>query len=153
MTIFTTVNMWHKTTKIKALLDCGATYSFIDPWTIKSLSMGTHPLPHPLIIKNVDGTINWDGTITHYCNLWVCQGNQTEKLGFYMANLGWDQIILGNPWFWLYNPDFDWSTNTLKVLRYCRNVRPTWVKFNSKDTKESEWCSRFWVLSPKRGLR
>ena len=29
------------------------------------------------------------------------------------------------------------------VLRYCRNVRPTWVKFNSKDTKESEWCSRF----------
>ena len=39
------------------------------------------------------------------------------------------------------------------VLRYCRNVRPTWVKFNSKDTKESEWCSRFWVLSPRRGLR
>ena len=31
----------------------------------------------------------------------------------------------------------------IKVLRYCRNVRPTWVKFNSKDTKESEWCSRF----------
>ena len=29
------------------------------------------------------------------------------------------------------------------VLRYCRNVRPTWVKFNSKYTKESEWCSRF----------
>ena len=23
------------------------------------------------------------------------------------------------------------------LLRYCRNVRPTWVKFNSKDTKES----------------
>ena len=29
------------------------------------------------------------------------------------------------------------------LLRYCRNVHPTWVKFNSKDTKESEWCSRF----------
>ena len=24
------------------------------------------------------------------------------------------------------------------VLRYCRNVRPTWVKFDSKDTKESD---------------
>ena len=32
---------------------------------------------------------------------------------------------------------------TATMLRYCRNVRPTWVKFNSKDTKESEWCSRF----------
>ena len=30
-----------------------------------------------------------------------------------------------------------------ELLRYCRNVRPTWVKFNSKDTKESEWCSKF----------
>ena len=28
-------------------------------------------------------------------------------------------------------------------ISYCRNVCPTWVKFNSKDTKESEWCSRF----------
>ena len=25
-----------------------------------------------------------------------------------------------------------------ELLRYCRNVRPTWVKFDSKDTKESE---------------
>ena len=33
-------------------------------------------------------------------------------------------------------------TSEGQVLRYCRNVRPTWVKFNSKDTKES-WCSRF----------
>ena len=24
-----------------------------------------------------------------------------------------------------------------ELLRYCRNVRPTWVKFDSKDTKES----------------
>ena len=37
------------------------------------------------------------------------------------------------------------------VLRYCRNVRPTWVKFNSKDTKESEWC--FEVLSTKSKKR
>ena len=29
------------------------------------------------------------------------------------------------------------------MLRYCRNVCPTWVKFNSKNTKESEGCSRF----------
>ena len=31
---------------------------------------------------------------------------------------------------------------TVVLLRYCRNVRPTWVKFNSKDTKESEWVFR-----------
>ena len=44
MTISLTVNMWHKMTKIEALLDCGATHNFIDPRTIKSLAMGTNPL-------------------------------------------------------------------------------------------------------------
>ena len=51
MTISVTVNMWHKTTKIEALLDCGATHNFIYPQTIKALSMGTCPLPQPLIVK------------------------------------------------------------------------------------------------------
>ena len=37
------------------------------------------------------------------------------------------------------------------VLRYCRNVRPTWVKFNSKDTKESGVV--FEVLSTKSKKR
>ena len=40
------------------------------------------------------------------------------------------------------------------MLRYCRNVHPTWVKFNSKDTKESGVVRKgFRVLSPRRGLR
>ena len=37
------------------------------------------------------------------------------------------------------------------VLRYCRNVHPTWVKFDSKDTKESGWL--FEVLSTKSKKR
>ena len=37
------------------------------------------------------------------------------------------------------------------VLRYCRNVHPTWVKFDSKDTKESDVV--FEVLSTKSKKR
>ena len=90
MTISLTVNMWHKTTKIEALLDCGATHNFIDPHTIKTLAMGTNPLKQALIVHNVDGTVNQGCTITHYCNLWVRRGTHVEKLGFYVANLGRD---------------------------------------------------------------
>jgi hypothetical protein len=114
MTISLTVNMWHKTIKVEALLDCGATHNFIDPKTISSLNMGTRLLPQPLIVRNVDGTINSDGTITRYCNLWVRRGNREERLGFYVANLGRDRIILGYPWFKLYNPTFNWQHNTLQ---------------------------------------
>ena len=37
-----------------------------------------------------------------------------EELGFYVANLGRDWVILGYPWFKSYNPDFDWNSNILK---------------------------------------
>ena len=58
MTIPLTVNMWHKTTQIEALLDCGATHNFVNPHAIKTLFMGINPLKQPLIVHNVDGTIN-----------------------------------------------------------------------------------------------
>ena len=90
MTIPLTVNMWHKMTQTEALLDCGATHNFIDPRAIKTLSMGTNPLRQPLLVHNVDSTINRDGTITHYCNLWIQRGKQVEKQGFYVTNLGRD---------------------------------------------------------------
>ena len=95
MTVSLTVNMWHKSTKIEALLDCGATHNFIDPRTIKTLAMGTNPLKQPLIVHNVDGTINQGCTITHYCNIWVWRGMHVKKLGFYVANLGQDRLIMG----------------------------------------------------------
>jgi hypothetical protein len=63
MTISLIANMWHKMTKLEALLDCGATHNFIDPRTISALNMGTRPLPQPLTVQNVDETINCNGTI------------------------------------------------------------------------------------------
>ena len=42
-------------------------------------------------------------------------------------------------------------SSAIILLRYCRNIRPMWVKFDSKDTKESEWC--FEVLSTKSKKR
>ena len=114
MTVSLTVNMWHKTTKLEALLDCGATHNFIDPRAIRTLAMGTNQLKQPLLVHNVDGTINQGGTITSYCNLWVRQGTHVEKMGFYVANLGRDRLILGYPWFQKFNPQFNWKTNTLE---------------------------------------
>ena len=38
------------------------------------------------------------------------------------------------------------------VLHYCRNVCPTWVKFNSKDTKESERWFELWSTKFEENL-
>jgi hypothetical protein len=71
MTIPLTIHMWHKKTKTTALLDSGATHNFIDKQAITSLGLGTRALPHPLQVNNVDGTINSEGSITQFCNLWI----------------------------------------------------------------------------------
>jgi hypothetical protein len=114
MTVVLTVKMWHKETKTEALLDSGVTHNFIDSRAINTLGLGTRTLPQTLQVTNVDGTINQAGSITQYCNLWISQGDKTVKLGFYVANLGRDRIVLGHPWFRAFNPIINWSTNQLQ---------------------------------------
>ena len=63
--------MWHQTAKVLALLDSGATENFIDKRMVKTLGLGTRLLSSPLDIHNVDRTLNREGRITHYADLWV----------------------------------------------------------------------------------
>ena len=67
----------------------------------------------------MDSTLNQEGQITQYCDLWVRQGRQTEKLRFYATNLGKDRLILGHPWFRRFNPDINWADNSLKGDPVC----------------------------------
>ena len=107
MTIQVQVHAWHKKTETSALLDSGATHNFIDTQAVKNLGLGTRILTHPHIVHNMDRTINQAGTITQYCNLWIRQGERRSKLGFFIASLGHDRIILRHPWFKAHNPTID----------------------------------------------
>ena len=113
MTLLVQTYMWHQTTSIKALLDSGATHNFIDKRAVEKLTLRTKVLPQKLQVNNVDGTLNQEGDITQYCNLWISRGSEAVKMGFYIANLGKDQLILGHPWFKIFNPTIDWTTNQL----------------------------------------
>jgi hypothetical protein len=131
MTIPLSVYMWHKMTETTALLDSRATHNFIDKRAVSSLGLGTRSLPHPLQVNNVDRTINSKGSITQYCNLWIQQGRKVVKLGFYVANLGSNCLILGHPWFKSFNPSINWSSNQLdgediviKTAGYCAKSKP-----------------------------
>jgi hypothetical protein len=113
MTVNVHLYQWHQKTDVEALLDSGATNNFIDQRTVTLLNMGTKGLRQPREVRNVDGTPNQAGSITHYCNLWVRQGSKKVQMGFYVANLGRDRLILGHPWFQNFNPVIDWVHNML----------------------------------------
>ena len=53
----------------EALLDSGAEGVFIDKTLAREQWIQTRPLHHHITAKNVDGTINQGGAITHYANV------------------------------------------------------------------------------------
>ncbi len=104
----------HATAKREVLADSGATDNFINSQLLKRLHISSLPVPNPIKIWNVDGTLNQDGNITHYTDLQVKTGKETYILRFLITNLGWDEVILGYPWFTAFEPKIRWKEATLE---------------------------------------
>jgi arylamine N-acetyltransferase len=81
----------------KVLIDSGATANFLDRRVAKRLGFKPKKLECPVPVKNVDGTPNKDGQLTHCVHLWVQLGEKKELMLFYLTNLGEDCTILGSP--------------------------------------------------------
>ncbi len=97
----------------KALLDSGATESFIHPRLIKEAKLKKNPLVKPRKVKNVNGTLNKAGAVTHTMTFKVkYQGKETCHR-FLIADIGEDDIILGYPFFEGANPKIDWAKGTI----------------------------------------
>jgi hypothetical protein len=64
-------------------------------------------------LRNIDGTFNQTGQITHYLDLLVARGNKKIKERFYVTGLSGVELILGYPWLRNFNPQIDWPTNKL----------------------------------------
>ena len=61
----------HEGVAVKALLDSGATGLFIDTTFAREKGFKIERMKNPLLVKNVDGTVNVGGAITHQveCNM------------------------------------------------------------------------------------
>jgi len=97
----------HEGVAVKALLDSGATGLFMNMTFAKEKGFKMEKLKKPLIVRNVDGTINVEGAITHQvkCNMFF-QGHM-ERARMDMCNLGKIELILDMPWLAAYNPEID----------------------------------------------
>jgi hypothetical protein len=54
-----------------ALIDSGAMENFIDQETIKKLKLGSKKLSEPVQLRNINGTYNQLGSVTHFIDLLV----------------------------------------------------------------------------------
>jgi len=100
---------------VKALLDSGATGLFMNTTFAKEKGFKMEKLKKPLVVRNVDGTINVGEAITYQveCNMFF-QGHM-ERARMDMYNLGKTELILGMPWLAAHNPEIDWEKGEVKM--------------------------------------
>jgi len=94
-------------------------------------------LERPLKVKNVDGTENSGGNITHQVEVNVFYKNHVERTRMNVCNLGKTEVILGIPWLQVHNPEINWETEEVKITRcppLCR--RNIAVKENIEQRKK-----------------
>jgi hypothetical protein len=99
--------------EVDALVESGATDNFISPAVIQHFGIPTRQLHKPRAIRNVDGTANKIGAVTHVADLTLrFKGTRTQT--FYIVDLGEDHMLLGMPFLAATNPKIDWSEGTFK---------------------------------------
>jgi hypothetical protein len=94
----------------KALLDSGATESFLHPRIIKELKLFTHELDRPRKVCNIDGMDNRLGEVMQEVRMQVAHKSHCQAHRFLVAGIREDDIILGYPFFKAANPMVDWPT-------------------------------------------
>jgi len=62
----TKIRSYKGTTTEPALVDSGAMENFVDHNLVECLRLGTRLLERPVKLRNIDGTFNTTGEITHY---------------------------------------------------------------------------------------
>jgi len=105
----------HKGVAVKALLDSGAMGLFMDMTFAKEKGFKMEKLKKPLLVRNVNGTVNARGAIMHQveCNMFFKE--HVERARIDVCNLGKTKVILGMPWLAAHNPEIDWEKGEVKM--------------------------------------
>jgi len=107
----------HEGVSVKALLDSGATGMFADKKFVEKNGFKLEKLKRPVRIRNVDGTGNSGGLVTHEIEVNMYYQGHVERMKLDVCNLGRTEVILGMPWLAAHNPEINWETGEVKMTR------------------------------------
>src|SRR5258706_226612 len=96
------------------LLDSRATGMFINWSFMQKHQLETTPLPQPILMCNIDGSPNENGSVMEEVHITLHFGCHSERAHLTVANLGQQMVIIGHSWLTLHNPEVDWVSQ--KVL-------------------------------------
>ena len=131
----------HEGIAVKALLDSRATGLFMDTIFAREKGFKIEKLKNPLLVRNVDGTVNAGGAIIHQvkCNMFFKGYVKRARIDVY--NLGKTEVILEMLWLAAYNPEIDWEKGEVEIthcLPIYRKRKQEGKKKKVKKVKKNE---------------
>ena len=135
---------------VKVLLDSSTTRLFIDVQFVKRKGFNLEKLKTPLLVRNVDGTVNMGGAIIYQveCNMFF--KGHVEKVRMDVCNLGKTEVILDMPWLATHNPEIDWEKGEVKIMRCPPICRKKKQGEKGKEVRKTEEEKKIEELVPKR---
>ena len=97
----------HEGVAVKALLDSDATEMFMDKRTAVKHGFILKELEKSIMVRNVNGTDNSGGAITHQVEANVYYKSHIERMRMDVCDLGKMEVILGMPWLQAHNPEIN----------------------------------------------
>jgi len=121
----------HEDVTVKALLDSSTMGMFMDKRIAAKHGFMLQKLERPIMVRNVDGTNNSGGAITHQVEANVYYKGHVERIRMDVYDLGKTEVILGILWLQAHNPEINWETGEVKMMRclpLCSRTRPRGVE-------------------------
>jgi len=100
---------------VKALLDSGATGSFIDRDFVQLEGINTQTLLCNIPVFNVDGSPNEAGQISEVIDVLLHYKTHSERMLLAVSRLGKQSLILGYNWLKDHNPKIDWEKGEVEM--------------------------------------
>ncbi len=112
--------------QVSALVDSGATSSFIDQTFVAQHNIPVVKKSAPIPVEVIDGRTIASGAITHEIALLeLCIGKHVEKIVLNIISTFHHPFILGLPWLEAQNPIIDWRSRTLTCsAQRCTSQEP-----------------------------
>jgi len=107
----------HKGVSVKALLDSRATGLFMSKKLAEKQGFKLERLAKPIKVRNVDGSNNQGGLITHEVEVNLYYRGHIERVRMDVYELEKTNVILGMPWLTAHNPEINWETGEVKMTR------------------------------------
>jgi len=114
---------------VKALLDSGATGSFINRDFVRSKGINTRTLSRNIPVFNVNGSPNEAEQISEAIDILLRYKTHSKRMLLAVSGLGKQSLILGYNWLKDHNPKVDWEKGEVEMTRCplrCEGGRALW---------------------------